>query len=234
MDVIPNAALRKLVKWISERAGEVIDPEHSTTFMEHYLDDLEVIMNDIAPDTTTDRQAKALLMGRPIALVQASVDIHLKGLPAANQDMGLFRAIVKGAIHQVDAFTDVNIPIRIGERKQLNDGLVGYWLDSDEGYTEGQMRAPFHAEQHDLQSKEEMDALTFYQSISAPMQRLAILMDPPGLVHCTTGILPTKALGIPTAHFMRALERIELTFLVAPLLSEYQTALLNFGGRAPG
>jgi hypothetical protein len=220
MDVIPNAALRKLVKWISARAAEIIDPESGTTFMAHYLDDLEVIMNDIAPDHTTDRQAKALLMGRPIALVQASVDIHLKGLPAVNQDMGLFSAIVKGAIHQVDAFTDVNIPIRIGERKQLNDGLVGYWLDSDNGYTEGQMRAPFNAEQHDVQSKEEMDALTFYQSIAAPAQRLAILMDPRGLLHCTTGMLPTKALSIPTAHFMAALERIQLTFLVAPLLSE--------------
>jgi hypothetical protein len=34
---------------------------------------------------------------------------------------------------ETNDFTKVEFPIRIGEFQHLNDGLIGYWLETEEG-----------------------------------------------------------------------------------------------------
>ena len=48
----------------------------------------------------------------------------------------------------------------------------------------------------------------------------SMLMDVQGVIHATTGILPAKALSIPPEQYAEALEKIAVTFLVAPFMSE--------------
>ena len=62
--------------------------------------------------------------------------------------------------------------------------------------------------------------LNILQSISSPPQKLTLLLDPRGVVHATSGILPTKAIHIPADQFLEALRNIEVTFLSAPILTE--------------
>lgn len=217
---IQNSALRKMVLWLAKEAPKKIAGSQTTSFLEHFIDDLENIIQDIQPDAIHMEDARALLVGNPLALVQAAVDIHLKGSPAINQSMELFKDVIDGNAHYDDAFSAVDIPIRIGEQYRLNDGVVAYWLDQQEGYVGDKVRAPFNPKKHQLQKDIEDDHITFYQSIAAPAQRLSILMEPSGLLHCTTGILPTKSLSMPIQHYEAALKRMQVTFQMAPILSE--------------
>jgi hypothetical protein len=45
-------------------------------------------------------------------------------------------------------------------------------------------------------------------------------LDPRGVVHATSGILPAKAIHIPADQFSDALQNLEITFLSAPVLSD--------------
>ncbi|MBV7335392.1 hypothetical protein KFU94_45565 [Chloroflexi bacterium TSY] len=46
-----------------------------------------------------------------------------------------------------------------------------------------------------------------------------MLADPRGVVHATTGILPTVSVSIPPDQYTNALRAIEVTFPTAPLLT---------------
>lgn len=52
-------------------------------------------------------------------------------------------------------------------------------------------------------------------------------MDPRGLIHCTTGLLPTEALSLPMQFVAPALEKLQVSFLSAPLLSEQRKLTLS-------
>lgn len=220
-EAIDNKGLRKMVLWLIGEAETVGD-----SFIEHFIKDIESIMADIAPDSYAQHSAKNLLMGKPMVLVQAAIDIHLQNWPAVRQDTASFKEVIQGKPYIDEGFTNVEIPIRIGERQRLNDGLVCYWLDEDEGYKDGHFFAPFSQHESDLKSFES-NQITFHQALNAPSQRLSILMDPRALLHCTTGILPTKALSIPLAYVKPALERLQISFLSAPLLSEPNNLTLS-------
>ena len=124
------------------------------------------------------------------------------------------------------------MPVRIGEFKQLNDGLVGYWNQQD-GQPD-KLNSVFHA----LQSNAIDDPFIktrvgrhadaahhpdrdFHLNLSvADGPRLVtMLLDPRGSVHATSGVLPTKQITLPTDQYAKALESLEVTFLTAPLLT---------------
>jgi hypothetical protein len=46
-----------------------------------------------------------------------------------------------------------------------------------------------------------------------------MLMDPRGMVHASTGILPIKTIQIPPHQYASAVKQFEMTFLTAPVLS---------------
>lgn len=228
---IENLALRKMVLWLMNEAAAYEGTANN--FMEMFLSDLEQIMEDIAPDSYAQHNARSLLMGRPLALVQAAVDVHLMGRNAVRQDLSLFKTMVEGQnqTYTDDQFTKVEIPIRIGERQRLNDGLVCYWMDEGTGYKDGHFFAPFDKSDATLESFEG-NQITFQQALDAPPQRLSILMDPRGLIHCTTGILPTKALSLPLRYVTSALEKLQISFLSTPLLSAPRKLTLSLPAEA--
>jgi len=64
------------------------------------------------------------------------------------------------------------------------------------------------------------DAMVFYQTVEAAPQILSLLIDPRGLVHATSGILPVKAINIPPDQYAAALQAIEITFLSTPIITD--------------
>jgi hypothetical protein len=60
---------------------------------------------------------------------------------------------------------------------------------------------------------------TIWCSLNNPPQALTMLMDPRGVAHCTTGVLPTQSLRLDPEHFAKALDRLQVDFLCAPLLT---------------
>jgi hypothetical protein len=65
----------------------------------------------------------------------------VQGYPAIDQEWNVFRQDMERAFQdegkdsdrETQDYTEVKIPIRIGEYQQLNDGLVGYWIEEKDG-----------------------------------------------------------------------------------------------------
>ncbi|MBO1348085.1 MAG: hypothetical protein EBE86_012130 [Hormoscilla sp. GUM202] len=211
---LANEHLRKTIEYIQGRGAE---------FVGHFLAAIDTALAGIDPESAKQHRSLALLMGRPVAVVRAKVDLQLLGLPAYNQAWNVFRQDMHRSRRETDGFTQVEFPIRIGEYHQLNDGLVGYWLE-DEAF---QIQGPFYAAQSE--PNDSADIITYHgepiaitQAIDSPPQYLTMLVDPRGVVHATSGILPTKAISLPADLYRDALRHIEVTFFSAPILSEAQ------------
>ncbi|MBD2385019.1 hypothetical protein [Cylindrospermum sp. FACHB-282] len=209
---LPDPHLSKAIAYIQGRGA---------AFLGNFLSAINTALAGIDPESYSQHRSQALLMGRPVAVVRASVDLQLLGLPAINQAWNVFRQDLHRSRRETNDFTKVLFPIRIGEYHQLNDGLVGYWVEN----AAGQIDSPFYAAQSE--PNESNDIVTYHgepifieQAIDAPPHYLTMLVDPCGVVHATSGILPTKAISIPADQYRQALSNIEITFFSAPILSD--------------
>ena len=242
---IPNPHLRKLALYLCvayDADGEAV--KHKQAFLQAFLTAVNRALENIEPENFAQHEALALLIGRPIAVVRASVDLAFQGQPAVNDRW----AVLKHDVERYNKLTDkttfarttgnfekVAIPIRIGEYKQLNDGLVGYWIEEGDGYA----RNVFYAPQSDpvgdaLVRPKPGGAANVYpcltthasgpinipQSPADAPRRLTLLMDPRGVLHATSGVLPTKVLDVPSDQYAPALHKIAVTFLTAPILTD--------------
>ncbi|WP_413167901.1 hypothetical protein ACL6C3_14460 [Capilliphycus salinus ALCB114379] len=228
---ISNTHLHKMVKTIITLGRD---------FVKNFNLCLNNALNNIDPENFAQNQSLALLMGRPIALVRTSVNLELQGQPAINQDWHIFRQEMQQmrSLEERDTndLTEIKVPIRIGEYRQLNDGVIGYWKEriiAGEDYEyENNI---FYAQQSDLNESEKIEtqfidpdtnpevaegAINIIQSISSPHQTLTMLVDPRGVFHATSGILPGKVINIPPEHYTEALANIKVTFLTSPILTE--------------
>jgi hypothetical protein len=225
---IRNPHLRKLVEYLRRQE------EETPRFLAGLLDGVERVLEQIDPENFSHNEALALLMGRPMAIVRASLNLELLGLPATDPGWRAFRqdiqAFFRGQLksRNYGTFAQVEFPIRLGEFNQLNDGLVGFWKETateDGNYTYEDRR--FYLNNKDAGNIAEHSRIThyaddpdIYQTLESAPQKITMLMDPRGVVHLTSGILPTKAIDIPPEQFAEALKAMEVSFLTAPVLSD--------------
>lgn len=210
---IANPHLRKMVSYLSKRRP---------AFLDKFIDVLDKALENIEPENYTKHQSLALLMGQPLAVVRASLNLELKGQPAINEDWNCFRQDLRRNSRDNDDFTRVKFPILIGDYHQLNDGLVGYWKEKENGYEDDIFYAPKTDNIEDEYIKYHLDDLNICQSIEAAPQVLTMLVDPKGNVHASSGILPTKVIDIPPDQYAAALQAIGITFLSTPILTNYR------------
>ena len=199
IDEIPNPHLRKVVRQVRDAGAD---------FVGSFIETLDTALATIEPEDYAQHRSQAVLMGRPVAVVRARLDLQLMERPAIHQDWNVFRLDMRRSTRETNNFTQVLSPIRIGEHHQLNDGLIGYWLET----SSLELGEEFHAVHG--------DPINIYQAIDAPPQYLTMLVDPRGVVHATSGILPTKAIGIPAEYYRDALQNIEVAFFSAPVLTD--------------
>lgn len=240
-DKIANPQLQKMVQRICSAASLQAD------YISDFIQVLDTALDNIQPDNSAQHDALALLMGRPIALVRAAISLEHKGGDPANQssrifleDLGRFNDALKknpnlaASDFQRNTFQvdGVKIPLRLGEYRQLNDGLVGYWIDNgpSDALPKGAVTDTFYAPQsfdpHKNPEKtimtydEHGEAFQFNLSLGQPDPlEISMLLDPRGKVHATCGILPVKNISLPPDQYQQALSRIEIAFLSTPILS---------------
>jgi hypothetical protein len=218
---LPNAHLKTLIHHLLNmpRGSE------SVTSLEKFLSGIDDALERIDPENFAQHQALALLMGRPLAVVRALVNLELRGQPAVNQHWNEFRNDIERdlqgeltrpdserqepAQRTTDDFAKVRFPIRLGADLQLNDGLVGFWREEPSGGGT-YVYKDFHFAK---------DPSHLEQAIDGPAQKFTMLVDPRGLVHASCGILPAKAIGIPPDQYAKALQTLAVTFLTAPILT---------------
>lgn len=237
IEQIDNPHLKRVVQYIDSSIQE------DSGFIEHFIGTTEDALANIQTENNTDANGTASLIGRPMAVVRATLSLQLGALPAVNQGWNVLRGDIGKNSRTTDSYTRVKFPVRLGEYGQLNDGLVGYWLEkkADDGsilFASERLdefgketisdKSLFYSPQSqyiDSQSIEsrfdhlENAPINFYQSLEDPAQTLTMLMDVQGSVHATVGILPNREIKIPTDHYTQALQNIEVSFLHAPILT---------------
>jgi hypothetical protein len=136
---IQNTHLRKLVEHLLAQKNNTLQQKND--YFDGFLAAIEGALENIDPEGFAQHEAMALLMGRPLAVVRATLDLELRGRPAVNADWNVFRLDLERDLRQEsiasaaparrdsDQFTRVRFPIRLGDERQLNDGLVGYWKE---------------------------------------------------------------------------------------------------------
>lgn len=229
---IENPYLRRLVTHVTSA------DDNGEAYMSQLLAAIDASLETIDPESFAQHQGLALLMGRPVALVRAAISLEVQGLPARDNSWDVIVETVgqyqrdSTSIDTITAnperftagFDKVEFPVRIGEPGRLNDGLVGYWVEDSSGsYVDGTFHAPGGGSAHfdggGTGPGVDCTPGTVLTSLAAADTVVSMLVDPRGSVHATSGILPVKAVAIPQDQYADALKRIDITFLMAPILA---------------
>ncbi len=213
---IENPHLRKIAIHIQEKGA---------SFVDKLVNALDRAQENIDPEGFAQHQSLSLLVGRPLALVRASLKFELKGEASIHQGWEAFVKDMARNHRETNGFTRVKLPVRLGEYKQLHDGLAGYWIEED---SQIPGEAPFYSPQADIVTNDLYHTDIVYHSeskthISRSFEdealHFSLLIDPRAAVHCSTGILPTNVLSLPPDQYVDALKKICITFLTAPIVT---------------
>ncbi|MFK7698674.1 hypothetical protein [Pseudomonas caspiana] len=171
-------------------------------------------LHKIQPDSNNADDAIALLLGRPLALVRATLALELKGGPAVDHSWDALRRRIENTISQQnEGIRAVELPVHLGASDHIKDGLVNYWPVAN-GVTD--FNAP-HVSAHALAGSPAQRSLVIRAEAEQPVT-VTMLIDPRAVVHATTGVLPVKAITLPAAHFTSALSRMKVFLRTGPLL----------------
>ena len=182
----------------------------------------------INPSKYAQDPSLAVLMGRPLAITRAVMSMETAGhvLPI-NQDL---RSLVKAAKNNTVSYQDrmktetagldqLNIPLRLGDLDNVDDGLVGYLIEKEGEPT--YQGIPFYSS-YSLDEKiiPKPSPQTIQLQLNGPPIYLTMLIDPRAPIHATTGLLPVEKLEIPPAHYEDLLQQLHLTFFTMPVLEK--------------
>jgi hypothetical protein len=164
--------------------------------------------------------SSAIIFGRPLAVVRASVRWLLEGLPAYDQSWEALKYLYDNRKFQTHGFTDVAFPLRVGDIRRIQDGAAGYFL----GTTAKTNYRTFYAsliepagQTHEYVQYGNLIRLTC--DPAAPPVMLTMIVDPRAAVHLTTDALPTQAVEIPPFNIQQALDHMDITFRAGPILN---------------
>jgi hypothetical protein len=182
----------------------------------------------------------SVLIGRPLAVVQAQVQLRLYGNPATNRT---WNAMVSdpdtcATIHSVGEILDVPFEVRLGSLELRDDGVLGYFLPDGpakygtfyvvhfpDGVEEGGYLKPVLAP-----SQESGAPPTYQGDVSLKYGRdpvtVTLLLDPRGNVHASTGILPVTSAALPGHLVEELMGRLAVTFQTGPVIADPGTLRL--------
>ena len=198
--------------------------------------------SSISPPNPDSGAGMAVLVGRPVALVQASLLLELQGITAYDQT---WNTLIPGQEFQDtdDGLSGVKFPAVVGDIDRLDDGLVGYFKQGVDGsydlttfYSEAALA---EANTGVVQPAITNVLLTpnstpegQLPSVTAGEQKLLMLMDPRAGIHLTTGILPTQYIEIPPTQYADILGGLDMTFLTTPVLRPVPGLALPLGAES--
>lgn len=176
-----------------------------------FLEAIDATLWSIDPLGSRNDQNLSVLVGRPLALTRATLQFQLNGSPMRDQTWP------KTFDTSVPAYTQEQFQIRLGEQELRQDGLIGYYLDQD--YTS------FHNVHPTSGSSNYLDPIQQGSYISMPFDGVTtkdvmLLLDPRAAVHAMTGLFPVLSLSLPSQFVDPVLASLEISFHVAPFLTE--------------
>ena len=200
----------------------------SPQFFKDFIQSIDNVSAYVQPQSVMSDSPVPLIIGRPLAIVQAALALELMGTAHCNQSMGVLDLPPSNTLCETDnGLTQIDYPVVLGNFEDLEDGLFGFFKfeggDYRYGnfYTMGADSAWESGVQLPSQStitvkpRPEFGAVTLED---AAFQKVLMLLDPHATVAATTGILPTKRVVIPPNMFSDSIRKMEVTFETAPIL----------------
>lgn len=161
-------------------------------------------------------QNLSVLIGRPLALVRARLQLQLEGKPI--RDTGW------AATFDTDppAFLTQRFAIRLGDQATRTDGTIGYFSGTNYD-TFNSVVAPdpniaqtYVTQIGPLGGGKNYLRLPFADATYA---YVTLLADPRASVHAVTGIVPVTEIRVPAAFVEPPLARMEVGFRMGPILT---------------
>lgn len=197
-------------------------------FLRDLMDTIESSNKFITPAKFAQDASLAVLIGRPLALTRAVLGLETPGglLPLSNADTSAndpFPLDVKAkrfkySDRQVTSSAKlggIEFPVRLGDLANVDDGLVGYVIESDPDQTFYSAAAPVEGGNGVKRPKPDTIQLT----LSDKTLTVTMLSDPRAPVHATTGVLPVQAREIPPDQYADTVRDLAVTFFTHPMLS---------------
>lgn len=159
-----------------------------------------------------------VLIGRPMALVRAALKIELNGLPAYDQSWAALKNFYSNKQFTTAGFTDVRFPVKIGDVRQMRDGVIGYFSGNDYSRFNSKLVA---GQPGTTTSYVQFDQrLHLTADPSRPPEFVTLVVDPRASLHVVANFVPEIVATLPTAGVSAALQAIDLTFRVGPLIND--------------
>jgi hypothetical protein len=208
-DEIPDPQLRTLVNII---VG--LTPAEGSAFL-GLINRVLQKSNAVAP---AGNPLSSILLGRPLAVAQATLEFELDGLPEgywSYDDESKKWSFNTGGIEKL------RVPVKLGGAKIPQDGLVGYFVRSDE--PPGTELPKFFAT-NGAPSRTKDKRLFYEQSLSVPCvggsTQVILFMDAAARVHAVTDVLPRHSVELPLEAVHQASRLEEFFIRAAPVLCE--------------
>jgi len=187
----------------------------------------------ISPASYAADPALSVLIGRPLALARSVLGLETLGgvLPVSQADTSpdsAFASDLKARRFDYDQrvaassakLGSVSFPVRLGNLTNLDDGLIGYFVEREGLDRYGAFFSSVAPAQGSSGvARPAADELSIRLN-QTPLV-LTLLIDPRAPVHATTGILPVDALAIPPDQYSRTMRKLAVTFFTAPLLERH-------------
>ncbi len=191
-----------------------------------------------------DNPAISILLGRPLALVRAELRLETDGLPALDQEKSwtaqdqsgspsldeILQQSLKTAtapppnpFMKTRGVEKVHFPVRLGDRRSTNDGLVGFFKGQPPAGREAASlhTHPFYSSWGFKFGNVSYSGLRQEQDLELDGEtrpHVTLLMDPQARVHVTSGVLPKVALELTASQLKAAKQVREVFFQAAPVL----------------
>jgi hypothetical protein len=193
-----------------------------------FLDVIDSTLWTIDPLGSRADQNLSVLIGRPLALVRARLQLSLEG--PAIKDTGWDVALNPPA----PDFLNYKFAVRLGDQATRQDGVIGYFAGDNysvfnsvaatqtmtsQSYVKqiGPPGATTGGNYIQLQFNETGDG-----SHPTSQAYISLLADPRADIHATTGIVPVKQINIPAGFVESALANMEISFRIGPVLTAIQ------------
>ncbi|MFN0092683.1 MAG: hypothetical protein ACKVWR_20810 [Acidimicrobiales bacterium] len=184
----------------------------------------------IDPSAAAHQRGLALLMGRPIAVVRATVALELAGDPPHSQGWDDFALTLAGGPPDDAGLSALRFPLHLGapppdegRLPRLDDGLLGFWADGDDVLrapksSTGGSRITAHAGPGTGSRTGAANVGEVELTLGKPATA-TLLVDPRGPTHLISGILPTERLTVDQDQVNGGLAAMEITLRAGPILT---------------
>lgn len=240
LDDIANQHLKSFANYFLEHTD-------GADYFHSFLILLSNAQEYIDPDTYAQHPELALLIGQPLALVRMRMNFELEGDYAYDESWSVLQDNMTnskeaGSLSQsTQSYETVQIPVRLGDYQQLNDGLIGFWEDGDNQYMD--VQSDFYSPATGIYSsnnqqtsatalpeyftstflEDDVQSTAYQLSLNDNPQYFTMLFDPRAQLNISTGILPVKTIKIPSDLYKDSLEKIRVTFIMSPILTPKKT-----------